>query len=769
MLRSSVLFLSLLNHVHAEISTQFTCAPGSPEASLPFCNRTLGFQARSVDLVSRLNLSEKLDLWGHSYPSSTPVERFNVKSWSLDHTCIHGLNKETGVTVFAHAIALGASFDPDLVYRVGNATAIEARILSWKKYTSSNGASQASVLSCDGGPHANSAHDPRWGRISETYGEDPYLLQEIGVAAIRSMQNQQEVPHSPGDHFMAMRLTTCNFLGYHSARPDLGPFHAIMNVTNRSLADSYLPIYAAYQKPSVGNADGMMCAMTSVNGVPSCGNPYLLTTLLREVWESDALVQTDCCDAIRTMNDPFHYNGITTDSEALQLGVETGVQVYYGFSANSLLPAFEVLLSNGSLQMAQLDSAAARIVKSQMKLGLFDSHSDDFPFTNASTPWDLLDSPQHRALARESASSTTVLLKNKNAILPLTASTTSVTAVIGPFANCTECLLQSYNGLPSKYSTFYEGISNRTNSVYSLGSNTTCGIIDSECWNNVTSPEYVAIQASVAVAAKSDLVVLVVGLGNLVESEGLDRLNMTLPGVQMALLEAVQAVAKKLVVICVSGGGVDLDEDAADAVIYSPYGGEEAGSGVADVLFGDVNPSAKLPLTFYTQGWSDFMNVNYSTSIAHFDLNLGYGRTHRYVDPNYVKHGFGFGLSYTSFAYSNLTVEGAASPYAAKVVVTVTNTGSRAGADVVQVYTSVPQVQGVVVPKHNFVAFQKVFLSVGQSRTVVLEVRSDPMKVAMDDGTRVFVSPSQYTFVVGGNQEGETGTSGAVQKTVVEL
>eukprot|EP01060_Flectonema_neradi_P006928 TRINITY_DN1478_c0_g1_i6.p1 TRINITY_DN1478_c0_g1~~TRINITY_DN1478_c0_g1_i6.p1 ORF type:complete len:763 (+),score=213.85 TRINITY_DN1478_c0_g1_i6:54-2342(+) len=741
----------------------YTCAPGSVESKYPFCDRKLGFEARSQDLMKRLNTTEKVMLWGHSYPGTEYIERYNMKTWSLDHTCIHGVNKAHGVTVFAHAIAQGASFDRDLVARISNATSIEARILSEKEYQNSHGESQASVLSCDGGPLANSAHDPRWGRISETYGEDPYLIQQIGVTAMRSLQNQQAVPDSPGDYFMATRQVTRHFLGYHGARPDLE--YAIMNATQRSLGDSYIPTYGSYQDPELGNADGIMCAISSVNGVPSCANPYLLTDLLRKEWNSDALVQTDCCDSISTINDPFHYKGVTTDTEALVLAADAGVQVYYGFRGGEYIPAMTAFVENGTIPMSILDSAAARVIKSMMKLGLYDTYAADFPWKNLT--WSQLDSPQHRSLARESAAKSTVLLKN-DGVLPLSPNTYKNVAVIGPFANCTECLLQSYNGYPSAYTTIFQGISNRTHATYSLGSNTSCPTkADNTCW---TTPgvEADAITAAVNVAKDADLTILVVGLGSTWEGEGNDRVNMTLPTIQAALQQAVEKVSKKVIIVSVSAGGVDLDETTAGAVVYAPYGGEEGGSGLADVLFGDFNPSAKMPVTVYKQSWADSMNQKLTTSIGVFDLEAGIGRTHRYVSGEYVKHGFGFGLSYTTFAYSNLKIVSGAGDDAATITFTITNTGSRAGADVAQVYASVPTVSGLVTPQKNFVGFEKVTLEPKQSQTVTLNILKSSLETAQNDGTRVLTSAT-YTFFVGGNQPGETGSSGAGLKGTLQL
>ena len=199
------------------------------------------------------------------------------------------------MTVFPHAIAQGASFDLDLVRRVSNATAQEARILSDEAYAQSGGQNAGAALSCDGGPLANTAHDPRWGRIAETYGECPTLVRAVGVAALRALQNPQPVPGgATDDRFLATRQVTRHFIGYHGGSGDTinGTRHnALYNASARALADSYFPTYGAFQRPELGAADGIMCAMTELNGVPSCADPLLLTRQLREEWGSDAIVQ----------------------------------------------------------------------------------------------------------------------------------------------------------------------------------------------------------------------------------------------------------------------------------------------------------------------------------------------------------------------------------------------------------------------------------------------------------------------------------------------
>jgi len=283
--------------------------------------------------------------------------------------------------------------------------------------------------------------------------------------------------------------------------------------------------------------------------------------------------------------------------------------------------------------------------------------------------------------------------------------------------------------------------------------------------------------------------VLAVGLGALMEAEGRDRINMTLPGVQRQLLAAVAKVAKKLVVVVVSAGGVDLgDESGFDAVLWAPYGGEEAGTGLAQVLLGTVNPSGRMPVTVYKQSWADAMNcknitpgppgstVNFkedcATSILHFDLEPGLGKTHRYVNKStaatHVRHAFGFGLSYTDFVYSALTVSTAADG-SLSISVSVKNSGSVDGAEVVEAYLQGATVAGQATALHDLVAFGKTaVIKAGANVTLKLTAPTDQLSTAMADGSRKVVA-GKRTLSVGGHGPQDTEATGKLLTAQVTL
>eukprot|EP00662_Eupelagonemidae_sp_cell21_P026884 gene26884-34436_t len=354
-----------------------------------------------------------------------------------------------------------------------------------------------------------------------------------------------------------------------------------------------------------------------------------MTTMLRDTWGSDAAIQTDCCDSISSMSS-FRYKGWNY-SQALAAAVNDGLQVYFGYDVAGYRQFMADNIGNGTIAEATVRRAGRRVLLSFLRLGFFDQHAADYPFANDTIPWSLLDSDGHRALAREAAAKSTVLLKNTG-VLPVDPSKVSSVAVIGPFAQCDTgvapqrpvpasshagCYLHSYNGNPSNYTTILGGVRAAFPGAavsYAHGCNSTCGWIcdadlGKDCWSAAGSPAAATIAAAATAAAAADITVLAVGLGAHVEGEGCDRFSMRLPAVQRALQAAVSRAAKRLIVVVVSAGGVDVDEQRADAVLWAPYGGEEAGSGVADVLTGRVNPSARAP------AWYDGMAGDVATSM----------------------------------------------------------------------------------------------------------------------------------------------------------
>lgn len=705
-----------------------TCASGSPSSGLPFCNFSLPFATRAADLLARVNSTLLVAMWSApgEYAYYEPTLNLKAIGW-WQSTVIHGVcGAKYNTTVFPHALAQAASFDVGLVARLGAATALEARIVNQLTYAASNGTTWANVIAA-GGPLANTMHDARWGRAAECYGECPTLSAAMGLALLRAVQNKT-------NGFVAVAAVARHWLGYHEAQPDL-PNGGREFIDPFSLSEQQEAPY----KSLVGESEGVMCAMSAFaiaprafwNAtplIPSCLHPTLWHKLRGE-WASDAFVQTDCCDSLTEAWDEHRY--VPSLAAAITAGLEAGVEGSFGLTNKAISPTLAALLANGTVAEALLRTRLLRPLLSRFHAGEFDVGANPaYPFAG---PFDegALDGPAHRALAREAAAASLVLLRNEGPLLPLRLPHGGTLAVVGPWANCTlnrrtndvddplSCnYLHSYTGSASAVSTVVGAAVEEAGWVvrYAQGSNLVTPL----------GPGSKGVRAAAAAAAAADVTVLCLGLGTYVEREGLDRTNLTLPPPQAELLRAVSAAAgggRKLVLVLFSGGMVDLEEAGgarvAAAVVQDFYTGEETGHGVMDVLLGRVNPSARLPLTAFKQPYLDL-----AAPVADFALvgPNGVGRTHRFFNatahPNMVSWWFGFGLSYSTFAYSNGSVALVAplpppdapdaAPFA-QLRVRITNTGSTAGAEVVQAYARVPPPPGGYPepPKYTLAAFAK--------------------------------------------------------------
>ena len=502
-----------------------TCDAGSPSFGKPWCDRSRGYSERAAALTAALSTEEKLRLWTlHSV--SFPVARLNIKSFGRDTICQHGLSNNwneghwflTNSTVFPHGINQGASFDMELVARLGNATMIESRATNNIRFRSSRGQAYAAIL-CDGGPLANTAVHAQWGRTAESYGECPYATGATGRAAVTAMQQR-----SADGQRLAVAVVTRHFMGGHQSN-FLGG-NPQMNITKREASDHYFEPYGMQLKPLAQNgaeADAVMCAFTDFNGTPSCASKQLLQGELRDKLNSSACVVSDCCDSI-TSTKTLHHQAATF-ADGVALAVNAGTQLCFGCSAlddriaaysNSKYSAQQAL-DRKLITMAQLDSMTARNFLSRFRLGEFDGTERFVEAWEWATP--MLDTFQE--LAREAAAKSVVLLKNKGSVLPLSRAALKSLAVIGPFAHCVgqtfaehprNCYLAGYNGNPSNIKTVLDGV----RELSSLGPQVTyasgCdapseqGAAPRICSNNT-------IAAAAALAREAEVTVAVVGLG----------------------------------------------------------------------------------------------------------------------------------------------------------------------------------------------------------------------------------------------------------------
>ena len=740
-----------------------TCEPGAPSANLPFCDAALPRAQRIADLVGRLSPAYKLALFALPLPVSLPAlvnETLGLASFGWDMTTIHGLSTTyfisplPNATAFPHAIAQAASFDVDLAARIAAATAYEARAVSQANFRKSGGRS-LQALHAEGGSLANTVHDPRWGRAQETYGEDPELVSKMGVAATRALQNDTA-------GFRLVASMARHWLGYHGAT-DL-PNSGEEWVTPQWLADQHLPAYRALMVDAA--SEGVMCSCNtmrvgpgdgSAGGIPACVHP-LYSHILKEIWNSTALVQADN-EAIFPMFQDHHY--YKTLEQAVVGALAAGVVAVDSGGCAQIVAALGTAIDDGNATMAAVDAAVARQFEMRFRVGEFDSNSTDFPFGG---PWDesAVDGAAHRALAREAAAAAMALLRNDAATLPLDAAAPPRTiAVIGPWANATSrvggyfCVTPSYL---NNYATTTSRVSTIVDAVAeAVGARATVSFAQGSDAYAPSSSTSVADAA--ALAGASDLTILALGLGCAYETESNDRPDLYLPPAQDALLAAVSLAVRaragaKLVLVTVSANVADVDEGLVDARVQAFIPGEEAGHALADVLFGAVAPSARLPLTVYA---NEYLSVAGPT--ADFNLvseSTGVGRTYRFADripAGMIRHMFGFGLSYARFVYADLASVPAGGN-ALNVSFTVANAGGFPTAkEVVQLYVSVPRVPGLATPALALRGFAVVSLTEGELPTRVLLHLEYPHAFATTllDGSSA-VTGGQYTIFVGGHQ-----------------
>jgi beta-glucosidase len=540
-----------------------------------------------------------------------------------------------------------------------------------------------------------------------------------GVTATANLQQR-----TPDGRFLATSQVTRHWLGYHEANdlPDGGQEW----ISLQWLQDQQAPPYRAMQTEE-GGAEGLMCAIAAMDiggagFVPSCASPYLLQTLLREEWGSAAFVQGDCCGSIVEMVTSHHfYPNLTA---AVAGAIAAGTQASYDGDAPAIQAALADALQTGAVSEAQLNAAVARLLETRFRLGEFDTSNAANPFAAPPDP-SLLDGPAHRALAREAAAAGVVLLENGGGLLPLSAAALAggSVAVIGPWADCAQtdngygcspCYSHSYSGSASRVSTVLSAIQEK---LGGLSPPATVTFVEGVQQYALTNDSAQGIAQAVAAAQAADITVIVLGLGCGVEAERLDRLNVSLPPVQQQLLAAlVNATVPpgRFILVLNSAGGVDFDPSPFGAVLQMWYAGEEAGNGLADVMFGCVSPSGRLPLTFYRSPYLQQVN-----GIADFNMvSNGTGRTYRYLasernneqPSQLVAYWFGYGLSYTTFCYSELAAL-VLSNGSIAVSLTVSNAGAVPSKEVVQLYVQVPRIANLTTPVYSLQAFAVVQLA----------------------------------------------------------
>jgi len=690
----------------------------------PYQNPDLPISERTADLVSRMTLDEKISQMLHEAPA---IDRLGVPEYNWWNECLHGVARAGVATVFPQAIGLAATWDTALIKTVATAISDEARAKHHDAVRRGNRAQYFGLTFWT--PNINIFRDPRWGRGHETYGECPFLTARIGVAFVQGLQ---------GDNPQYLKAAACgkHFAVHSGPEMDRHAFDAV--VSPKDLRETYLPAFKALVKEA--RVESIMGAYNRTNGEACCASRTLLADILRGEWGFDGHVVSDCgaiCDI------HLHHKITKTAEESSALAVVNGCDLNCGETYHALVQAVE----QGLLSEADIETAVGRLIATRMRLGLFDN-PERVPY--ASIPANVNNCEKHRDLARQAARESIVLLKN-NGILPLSRGLTAI-QVTGPNAATTDVLLANYNGVNPQMVTIIEGICSKVAAGTAVH------------WTEGAPLAGKATNFGLPLqhASLSDVIIAVVGLSPRLEGEegdaadsdgGGDRRHIDLPGSQEELLKHLKATGKPLVVVVCGGSAIALNwaQENADAIVYVWYPGQEGGSAVADVLFGDYNPAGRLPVTFYKSidDVPDFKDYNME------------GRTYRYF-RNAPLYPFGFGLSYTTFAYSALKIaESTPAAEPLSVSVDITNTGKTAGDEVVQVY--ITDLDSTAAPIRDLRAFTRISLKPGETRQVTLSVPADQLLRTAEDGTQSAIV-GRIAVSVGGGQPG--CDAGAVGETV---
>jgi len=707
----------------------------------PYQNKNLPPEQRAADLLGRLTLEEKASLTMHASPA---IPRLGIKPYNWWSEALHGIARNGSATVFPQPIGMASSFDERLIEEVFTAASDEARV----KYLETKDNVKVYQGLTFWTPNINIFRDPRWGRGMETYGEDPFLTGRLGMAVVRGLQGPEDSPvrktHACAKHYAVHS-------GLESNRHR---FDAV--VSERDLRETYLPAFK--DLVTKAHVQEVMTAYNRFRGEPCAASNYLVDQILRKEWGYQGMVVSDCW-AIPDFFEKGRHGFTDSPAKAAALAVQNGLDVECGSTFVNIPAAVE----QGLLDVADLDRNLMRILTERFRLGEMDG----------SSPWDDLDpaiveGPQHRALSLKMARESLVLLQN-NGVLPLRPG--QKVAVIGPNADDTEMMWGNYNPVPKSTVTLLDAFRARDPQVVNFRG---CGILGAEFMpeNNPDDRmaqlmklsneelEEVAKQYAINIGdvkayarrtkllhdsflpaldvddvltrlAGIDVVVFAGGISPRLEGEempvqlpgfsGGDRTDLELPAVQRQLLQALHAAGKKVILVNFSGCAIGLvpETQSCDAILQAWYPGQEGGTAIVEALYGEFNPSGKLPVTFYR-------SVDQLPEVEDYNME---GHTYRYFRGKPL-FPFGFGLSYTDFHFGAAKVQNGVLEF------TVRNTGKRNGTEVVQLYVRKPGDVGG--PNKTLRAFQRVTVMAGGSATV---------RIPLDDEVFTWWSESAQNMV----------------------
>jgi beta-glucosidase len=676
--------------------------------------------ARVADLISRLTLEEKAVLLNHRGPT---VERFNIRSDQWNQ-CLNGVQWNRPTTLFPVCLALAATWDTNLVHETATVLSDEARAIynGWHLDTNAPGEHKGLIYRA---PVINIERNPYWGRNHEAWGEDPFLTGRMAVNYVQGLQGDDP-------HYLKIAATLKHFAvnNVETARQKLNAV-----VPERMLREYWLPHWR--EAVVEGKACSLMASYNAINGTPNNINHWLLSDLLKNEWQHDGFVVSDL-GGVRTMVEGHEKKQMTYEDAVAQ-----SLMAGCDFSDKEFQDNIPAAVRDGKLTEARLDDALARVLRVRMRLGEFDPFAA-VPYSKISPA--VINSAEHRALALKAAQESIVLLKNERGILPLDNNNLKRIAVIGPLADLV--LLNNYSGKATNVVTALQGIKDRAGAnvevLYAVGGivgGATSGLLKKDPPEAVADPA-AELAKAVALARGADAAIVFVGTTSAVEQEGHDRKTLGLTGNQEALAEAVVAANPRTVVVEMSAGPLTVPalKEKIPALLQAWWPGEEGGHAIADVLFGDVNPAGRLPHTVYA-------SEAQVPPVDEYDITKGF--TYMYVNGEPL-FPFGHGLSYTTFKYGELKLSADTMKADGKITVSadITNTGGRAGDEVVQFY--VHQEKGAVkLPAKMLRGFQRISLKPGETKTVTFPLPAEKLAYWDEKSHGFVVEPGIFDVLVG--------------------
>ena len=682
----------------------------------PFQDPENSIDIRVDDLINRLTLEEKAGMMVYN---SLAIERLGIPEYNWWNECLHGVGRAGKATVFPQAIGMAATFDDELIKLVATAISDEARAKHHAAVKKGNRAQYTGLTFWT--PNINIFRDPRWGRGQETYGEDPYLTSRMGTAFVHGLQ---------GDNPKYLKTSACaKHYVVHSGPEEIRHYFNVLP-DEIDFRETYLPAFKALVDAGV---ESVMCAYNRLYDEPCCGSKYLLNDILKEEWGFQGHIVTDC----GALDDIWSRHKVVDEKvEAAAMAVNAGVNLNCG----EMYQYIPMAVEKGLVEEATIDANLEPLLRTRFKLGLFDPE-EQIPWSDLSPK--IVNNERHRELAYRTASKSIVMLKN-NGVLPLDMNEPQSILVAGPTAADMTALMANYNGFSGNMVTILEGINNR------VDAGTTVDYSQGFLFNNDS------LFHGYWRAGMADIIIACIGLNTLLEGEdgdamfnphGGDRRRIELPSNQVEYVREMRNrnANKKIIVVVTGGGAVALPEinELADAILFAWYPGEQGGNALADILFGNVNPSGKLPVTFYHS----------TEDLPTFEDYSMKGRTYRYFDGKPL-FPFGYGLGYSEFVYDNLTMDKTVfgANESINLSFNLSNEGDRDGEEVVQVYIrEVDAKKGS--PQRSLIDFKRVPLVGGASQKVIFQLPVSRF-VRWDADDRVYrTNAGRYLIQVGASSE----------------